>query len=266
MGREKQRGVEEAEGDGADPQPLAKVQRGPRPGWLGSEQLVAIIGGGVGGLATALVLQQAGFRARVYERDTGVSARHQGYGVTLSTTNSALEALDLLQELRARDVPSRSHYTFRSDGAVLGYFGNALRADETGAAVRDGLCGGTGDRGNLRVPRQVLRQMLLDRLSPGSVIWGARLAGFEELTLPAATGDDGGGGVALTFESGERLEAVALVGADGVHSLVRRRRRPAAVEPSYLGIFISVGITACDHSLLKDRGFYTVDGRRRSSG
>ena len=50
-------------------------------------------------------------------------------------------------------------HIFIGDGVVLMYFGQAFSAKKTSA---DGL------RGNLRVPRKVLRQMLLDRLAPGT--------------------------------------------------------------------------------------------------
>lgn len=46
--------------------------------------VVVIIGGGIGGLATALALQQAGAVVEVYERDTGFDDRRQGYGLTLT--------------------------------------------------------------------------------------------------------------------------------------------------------------------------------------
>lgn len=222
-------------------------------GWLTPESLVAIVGGGIGGLATALALQQAGLRARVYERDSGFDVRRQGYGLTLSTTNSALAALGLLDELRQRDVPSRSHFVFKSDGEILGYFGNAFSTLENGDRALP-------DRGNLRVPRQVLRQMLLDRLAPGTVEWDHQLLEFAE--HPPDNGGTGGG-VTLTFASGKVVEAAALIGADGIHSVVRGRRRPAADPPGYLGVLAVVGITAVSHPLLHERGFYTLDGQMR---
>ncbi len=222
-------------------------------GWLMPDSLVAIVGGGIGGLATALALQQAGLRARVYERDIAFAVRRQGYGLTLSTTNSALAALGLLEELRQRDVPSRSHFVFKSDGEVLGYFGNAFSKLEHGDRPLP-------DRGNLRVPRQVLRQMLLDRLAPGTVEWGHQLADFVD--HPPAKGG-AGGGVTLTFASGKVVEAAALIGADGIHSVVRCRRKPVADLPGYLGVLAVVGITPVTHPLLHERGFYTLDGRMR---
>ena len=167
--------------------------------------------------------------------------RHQ-YGLTLSSTNAALEALGLLGELRQRDVPSRSHWVFRHDGEVLGYFGNAF-------AERRPL----PERGNMRVPRQVLRQMLLDRLEPQTVTWGCKLEAFAERP----------GGVTLTFACGRVVEAAALVGADGIHSLVRRCREPRAAIPEYLGVLAVVGLSEHSHALLHERGFYTVDGCAR---
>ena len=44
---------------------------------------VAIIGGGIGGLALALALQQRGVRCAVYERDNSIGERSQGYGLTM---------------------------------------------------------------------------------------------------------------------------------------------------------------------------------------
>ena len=59
---------------------------------------VAIVGGGIAGLAVAARLGQlqsactsgttaAPLKVRVYERDARVSARSQGYGMTLSNAN-----------------------------------------------------------------------------------------------------------------------------------------------------------------------------------
>ena len=53
--------------------------RRQRRGWLAPDDLVAVVGGGLGGLAAALALQQAGHRSvRVFERDGSFGARRQG--------------------------------------------------------------------------------------------------------------------------------------------------------------------------------------------
>lgn len=73
------------------------------------------------GLAVALALQKRGCaNVTVYERDESFDQRPQGYGMTLTTTNTALADLGILDELRRRDTQSHSHYVFRQDGAILG--------------------------------------------------------------------------------------------------------------------------------------------------
>jgi salicylate hydroxylase len=44
---------------------------------------VLIVGGGIGGCALALALQQRKISVRVYERDISIDDRSQGYGLTM---------------------------------------------------------------------------------------------------------------------------------------------------------------------------------------
>lgn len=59
--------------------------------------VVAIIGGGIGGLALALALQHRNIRAVVYERDSSFAERKQGYGFTLQQGAAALKQLGVSQ-------------------------------------------------------------------------------------------------------------------------------------------------------------------------
>lgn len=70
---------------------------------------VVVSGAGIGGLATALALQRRGVTVKVFERDESADARPQGYGMTMSTTNTALAELGILDELRVRS--SHLNYT-----------------------------------------------------------------------------------------------------------------------------------------------------------
>jgi len=49
---------------------------------------VAIVGGGIAGLALAVALQQRGVPCRVFERDAGFDGRKQGYGMTMQATQA----------------------------------------------------------------------------------------------------------------------------------------------------------------------------------
>jgi len=227
-------------------------------------------GGGVGGLAAAVALQREGIPVTVFERDASVEARAQGYGMTIASGNTALGALGLLDELVARDTTSSSHWIFRDDGRIIGYFGRAF----SGAAGEafSGAAAGTSEgavRGNLRVPRLVLRQMLLARLEGDAVRWNAKVVGVRE-----REGEGCGRGVELDVEDvrdgTRRTHAFAcLVVADGLrsslrrfHPTVRRRRRSGCDDDplTFLGVFVCVGLSALRHPLVRGRGFYTYGG------
>ena len=61
---------------------------------------VAVVGGGIGGLALALALQQRGVLVGVFERDESFFERAQGYGLTLQQGSSAVRVLLVLQPMR----------------------------------------------------------------------------------------------------------------------------------------------------------------------
>ena len=111
----------------------------------------------------------------MYEQDPAFDDRRQGYGLTLTYNEQGpLAKLGILDTVKARDEqqsPSRRHFIFSPDGAILGYYGNDFAA----ANVRSARV----QRGNLRIPRQELRAVLLERLRPGTVRWGKRLLAFR---------------------------------------------------------------------------------------
>lgn len=222
------------------------------------ETSIAIVGSGPGALSAALALQQEGFRnIKIYERDEHFSSRKDGYGLTLTynpSMTSPLTKLGLLEKLARLDCPSRSHYIFDTRGKVLGYFGNAFSKSSSR---------GYGQRGNLRVPRQVLRRVMMDTLIERDVDhkvrieWNKRLMGYSDIKSPHQT--------RLEFEDGSTATADILIGADGVRSTVMKNILKEVTEcTNYLGIMIVIGITHdFYHPLLDERGFYTVDGNHR---
>ena len=124
------------DGDIATGQPSAKKSRTTMPSThtkrkrrrLPHDAKIAVIGSGMGGLSAALSLKQAGFsNVTVYERDVHFSERRDGYGLTLSYNEKGpLAKLGLLETVARVDCPSRSHYVFKPDGTILGYYGNAF--------------------------------------------------------------------------------------------------------------------------------------------
>lgn len=241
-----------------------------------------IVGMGIGGLATALALEQSGLSIYVTERDYVLSDRKQGYGLTLTnSTTGPLAKLGLLDACIASNCPSHSHFTFKSNGDVLGYYGRSITARIN---AKQGLAGTTvvdeadvnesndpkefgGSRGNLRVPRQELRQMMLSRLSADSLHWRHRFLRFEERDPSYVTAF-----FEVTDNSGNishiEVKSRILVGADGIRSTVRQHRdeklRQTGSSPlRYVGASVILGISEIDHPLLCNRGYYVIDGTQR---
>jgi salicylate hydroxylase len=243
-------------------------RRRPTPRVDPAQTSVAIVGSGLAGLATALALEAAGFtNIRIYERDASLSARKEGYGMTLTyNPRGILAQLGVLEALAVADCPSRSHYLLAApEGRVLGYFGNAFLRKSRGV----------GQRGNLRVPRQIVRQILCDKLRHTRISWNHALQDVQ-LVEPSTTatttttttriGEDDPL-VELLFSNGTTARVDLVVAADGWRStLLQKCLAPSQQQhpqpppqPRSLGIFIIVGLaTGVDHTLVNEQGFYTL--------
>lgn len=57
---------------------------------------VAIVGGGIGGVALAVACLHRGIPYTLYERDRNFKARSQGYGLTLQQASKAISGLGIL--------------------------------------------------------------------------------------------------------------------------------------------------------------------------
>jgi 2-polyprenyl-6-methoxyphenol hydroxylase-like FAD-dependent oxidoreductase len=205
---------------------------------------IAVIGSGLAALSTAIFCQQAGYSVDLFERDNYLGSRSEGYGLTLKyDPRGILAQLGVLEDVCNADCPSRSHYLLRHDGVVLGYFGNAFSGDGRG----------WGQRGNLRVPRQNLRKMLIAKLKESKIYWG------HELVAMRKQGDS----MEITFANGKIVTADWVIGADGINSKVVQCILPDTSPPRPLGVHLTLGLTdpssdVIDPSLLHERGFYTL--------
>lgn len=165
---------------------------------------VAIAGGGIGGLACALALARRGFRSVVLEQ-----AREFGEaGVGLQVAPNALHGLDAL------GVGARA----KQDAFLIERM--VMMDAVSGEEIVNIPCGEEFRRrfGN---PYAVAHRADVH----GALLEGCRARPLVELrTGCRVTGFDlGDGGVSVQLASGARIEAGALVGADGVHSAIRRR-------------------------------------------
>ena len=213
---------------------------------------IVVAGGGIGGAALAVALQRKGFDVLVLEADASFDARKQGYGLTVQAQD-AIQAMGI--NLAQDDAPSTSHYTFSSEGHILGLYGEAfgIKSKDRKEADNSGRF--------IHIPRQMLRSRLLEAVKPGSVRWGSKLKSFR-----CSDEKEGGAKVSVKLTDGTKLDAAILVGCDGIFSTVRRQLELPGDHLNYVGLVVVLGIVeeqVMAVNLAKRRIFETVDGTTR---
>jgi 2-polyprenyl-6-methoxyphenol hydroxylase-like FAD-dependent oxidoreductase len=186
---------------------------------------ILIIGGGIAGLATAIALRRQGIDAQVYER----AAELREVGAGLSLWRNALVALDALgvgDACRALSAPYAGAALRRSDGRII---------VSPAESELKRLVGEVG----LVLHRATLQQILAEALGPDHLHLGRTCLNIK----------DAAHGVTASFEGTGDVHADGLVGADGLHSVVRRAIL-GSEEPVYSGYTAWRGVTTFDHAEL----------------
>jgi len=205
---------------------------------------VAIIGGGIGGVALAVACKHRGIPFTLYERDSGFGARSQGYGLTLQQASKAIEGLGIFS--LEHGVISTRHVVHTTDGKEIGEWGiRKWLPSEIKTSVK---------RRNVHIARQSLRFALLEQLGGhDEVHWNHQLVDFKETE---------GSAVDLSFKVNvqakvegktksvddssaeiKHVKADLVVGADGIRSSVRKLLIGDDIRPlQYLGCIVILGI------------------------
>ena len=203
---------------------------------------VAIIGGGIGGIALAVACLHRGIPFTLYERDKDFNARSQGYGLTLQQASKAIQGLGIIS--LKEGVFSTRHLVHTPEGKVIGEWGvrKWLQSEERMPPKRS----------NIHIARQSLRFALLEQLGGNdSVQWGHQLIDFKH----------GDGNVHLNFQVDGKMKSAKadlVVGADGIRSSVRKLLIGEDITPlSYLGCIVILGI--CPLSALQNLNSSLLD-------
>jgi 2-polyprenyl-6-methoxyphenol hydroxylase-like FAD-dependent oxidoreductase len=171
---------------------------------------VLIAGGGIGGMALALTLQQIGVRCAVYE----AVPKLQPLGVGINLQPNAVRELI---ELGFDDVMLDGIGIQAREWALVGRNGKDIYAEPRGLLAGYRWPQYSVHRGQLLM---LLYRAVCDRLGSGAVRLGQRVTGYRQHA----------DGVTALIESrdGRRSEAEGrlLVGADGLHSAVRAQMFP----------------------------------------
>jgi salicylate hydroxylase len=160
---------------------------------------IAIVGGGIGGLAAAGFLQMAGLDVTVYEQ--AAELKEVGAGVVVSPNAvRLLRRLGVLDRFLATAVPIETGWEFRrwQDGSVL-------------SSEDMSLCEKLYGERSYFIHRADLLEAIRAAVQVEMVHLGARCTGMD-LRPDGAT---------LLFADGSKAVADVVIGADGVHSIIR---------------------------------------------
>ncbi|KAJ3311202.1 hypothetical protein HDV04_004206 [Boothiomyces sp. JEL0838] len=189
-------------------------------------RVIAIVGGGPGGLLLASLLNKFKFtNVKLYESDPSPSYRNQG------------GSLDLRQESGQYAMKLAGlHEKFMAKARMEG---DALRlVDKTGKILVNHESSGN-DTYNPEIDRADLRQILLDSVPPEMIEWNHKLI--------KVTKEEGSH--SLYFENGKQVRCDVVIGADGAWSRVRKYI--TSQKPEYSGIsMVDMIIKDFDNTLL----------------
>jgi 2-polyprenyl-6-methoxyphenol hydroxylase-like FAD-dependent oxidoreductase len=178
---------------------------------------IGIVGGGIGGIAAAVALRQAGVEAVVYEKAAQLCEVGAGMMLWPNATR-VLREMGLLESVLARSGPN-THFLVRAS------CGKILMNIALGQFDVPAVC----------TRRTDLLTVLLAALPPECVRLGCELQDLEQSE----------GKVRLYFKGGLVKEHDAVIGADGIRSRVRSKLFGAS-DPIYRGYTVWRGLAQYD--------------------
>lgn len=159
---------------------------------------IAIVGGGIGGVTAALLLQRAGYECHVYEQSREIA--RVGAGINLYPNGTRiLTYLGLEKQLFVKGLQHKAKQSRDFDTGRLTYTIECQTLSDLYGAP----C--------VTIHRGDLAQILTSSLKPGTLHLDRSLTAL----------DDAGTRVHLTFANGATTDADIVIGADGVNSKVR---------------------------------------------
>lgn len=168
-----------------------------------ANKLIAIVGGGPGGLTLARLLQLKGANVKVYERDLNKDARVQGSPLDLHNESglAAIRKADLLVAFKENFLPGADKKLIVNERAEVFFSDHETKVDENFGH----------EHFRPEIDRGSLRKILLESLLPETVVWDSHFISMEAQNE----------GWLLHFKKGPSAYADMVIAADGANSRIR---------------------------------------------
>lgn len=195
---------------------------------MSGERTALIVGGGIGGLVTALKLNKIGVSVRVFESAEEIKALGVGINL-LPHAVKILTDLGLADKLKENGVPT-------AELIYANKFGQQIWQEDRGLRAGYNWPQYSLHRGGLQM---ILLEAVKEALGKSAVITGHHLTTFEVMDNQ----------VSASFENRRTGEAVGtyqadfMIAADGIHSTVRKYYYPNEGPPKFSGRILWRGVT-----------------------
>jgi 2-polyprenyl-6-methoxyphenol hydroxylase-like FAD-dependent oxidoreductase len=191
---------------------------------------IAIIGAGIAGLTLGLCLYQKGIAHRIYENAPEISPLGVGINVLPHATR-ILHDLGVGEALAAVGIQTR-------EAAFFNRFGQEIYTEPLGVTAGYETPQYSIHRGDLQM---ALCDAYIGRAGADQLVTDAGCRGFEQ--------DAEGVRINLvrtsTGEALPQVKARAVIGCDGIHSVIRKQIHPDDGDPRYSGYNMWRGVTVC---------------------
>jgi salicylate hydroxylase len=180
---------------------------------------ISIVGAGLGGLAAAIALAQRGFEVKVFEQAPALG--EIGAGVQLGpNATKVLRALGLEQEILKTAFEPEQHVVrnWKTGRVVAATRMQGVYREQFGARY-------------FTFHRADLHAALLQAVPADRIVLNAKCTGVRNT----------GNGAVLSFADGTEVESDAVIGADGIHSVVRESLY-GPLAPRFTGVVCWRGV------------------------
>jgi 2-polyprenyl-6-methoxyphenol hydroxylase-like FAD-dependent oxidoreductase len=162
---------------------------------------IDIIGAGIGGLTTAIALEQKGINIRIFERSEQIKA--VGAGIILANN-----AMQVYEKLGLRKIIEENGNPISSMNITKSNLKPLSKIDLSYFEQKHNIK-------NIAIHRGKLQQILIDRLNTKI-----------ELKHKLISIDKKANAYSLKFENGKQIQSSTILGADGLNSIVRQNILP----------------------------------------